>query len=238
MWCQQLALLGVEAGAVERPAIAERFVGDAQDGELLAERSVELRLPFDLGEALLDRLQVGEGELQLDDTEVLERVRGAGNVVVGERPQHEHDGIDLADVGEEAVAQPLALARPLDEPADVDHLHSGVYDVAALGHLGEPVKTVVGDLRYPDVRILGREGVGRGERSAAGEGVVQRALAGVGQADEAEAFHEAVEVNGPATAEPGEQPSPSCILERARRSRWSYSPTSWTDPRKGDQRPS
>ena len=127
---------------------------------------------------------------------MFERVGGARDVVVGERPQHEHDGVDLADVGEEAVAQALALARPLDEPADVDDLHGGVDDVAALGHLGEAVETVVGHLGDADVRVLGGEGVRRGQRAAAGEGVVQRALPGIGQADETEAFHEAVEANG------------------------------------------
>ena len=55
-----------------------------------------------------------------------------GDVVVVERPQHEHDGVDLADVGEELVAEALALARPLDEAADVDDLHRGVHDVLRL----------------------------------------------------------------------------------------------------------
>ena len=91
------------------------------------------------------------------------------------------------------VAEPLALARPLDEPADVDDLHGGVDDVAALRHRGEAVEAVVGHLGDADVRVLGGEGVRRGQRAAAGEGVVQRGLARVGEADEAEAFHEAVE---------------------------------------------
>ena len=126
---------------------------------------------------------------------MLQRVGRAGHVVVDERPQHEHDGVDLTDVGEEAVAQALALARPLDEAADVDDLHGGVDDVAALGHLGETVEALVGHLGDADVGVLGGERVRRGQRAAAGEGVVQRALAGVGQPDESEAFHEAVEAN-------------------------------------------
>ena len=54
---------------------------------------------------------------------------GPGHVVVVERPQHEHDGVDLADVAEEVVAEALALARALDQAADVDDLHRGVDDV-------------------------------------------------------------------------------------------------------------
>ena len=124
------------------------------------------------------------------------RVGRARHVVVLERPQHEHDGVDLADVGEELVAEALALARPLDEAADVDDLHRGVHDVAALGHRGQPVEALVGHLGDADVRVLGGERVRRGERAAAGEGVVQRALARVGEADEAEAFHAADDAIG------------------------------------------
>ena len=137
--------------------VGERGVRRAQGVELVAERAVELGLPLGLGEALLDRLEVGEGQLELDDAQVLERIGGPGDVVVVEGPQHEHDGVDLADVGEELVAQALALARPLDEAADVDDLHGGVDDVAALGHLGQPVEAVVGHLGDADVRVLGGE---------------------------------------------------------------------------------
>ena len=66
-----------------------------------------------------------------------------------------------------------------------------------LRHRGEPVETVVGHLGDADVRVLGGERVRRGERAAAGEGVVQRALARVGEADQAEAFHERAEATEP-----------------------------------------
>ena len=87
-------------------------------------------------------------QLELDDAEVLERVGRAGHVVVGEGPQHEDDGVDLADVAEEAVAEALALAGPLDQPADVDELHGGRHDVLALAHLGQRVEAVVGHLGH------------------------------------------------------------------------------------------
>ena len=167
-----------------------------EGSELVAERAVELGLALGLGEALLDGLEVGQRQLQLDDAEVLDRVGRARHVVVLERPQHEHDGVDLADVGEELVAEALALARPLDEPADVDDLHGGVHDVAALRHRRQPVEALVGHLGHADVGVLGGEGVRRGEGAAAGQGVVERALAGVGEADEAEAFHAPADATG------------------------------------------
>ena len=70
--------------------------------------------------------------------QVLERVGRAGDVVVGEGPQHEHDGVDLADVGQELVAQALALAGPLDQAADVDELHAWrARRSSTLAHLGQ-----------------------------------------------------------------------------------------------------
>ena len=59
---------------------------------------------------------------------MFDRVARPGHVVVLERAQHQHDRIDLADVGEELVAETLALRRAFDQTADVDDLHGGVHD--------------------------------------------------------------------------------------------------------------
>ena len=146
-------------------------------------------------EPLLDGLEVGERQFEFDDAEVFERIGRARDVVVDERPEHEHDGVDLADVGEELVAETLALAGTLDEPADVDDLDRGVDDVLRLRHRGEPIEPVVGDLGDADVRILRGERVRGGERTTAGECVVERTLARVGEADQTETFHEASEAS-------------------------------------------
>ena len=60
-----------------------------------------------------------------------------------------------------------------------------------------------GTLATPDVGVLGGEGVGRGQRRAAREGVVERGLARVGEPDEPEAFH-----RRQATAPRGPEPRP------------------------------
>ena len=121
--------VGVEAGPVQRRALGQRRVGGLERGDLVGQRPVgsgRLAAPV---EPPLDRLEVGQRQLDLDDAQVLERVGRAGDVVVVERPQHEHDGVDLADAAEEPVAEALALAGALDQAADVDHLHRGVHDV-------------------------------------------------------------------------------------------------------------
>ena len=106
--------VGLQAGAVQRAALAERVVGGLQGLESRRPSAlVELGLAGGLVESLLDGLEVGQGQLDLDDSQVFERVARAGDVVVDERTQHEHDRVDLADVGEELVAQTLALATRL-----------------------------------------------------------------------------------------------------------------------------
>ena len=80
-------------------------------------------------ELLLGGLEIGERQLGLDDAEVFERIGGPGYVVVGKGPEHEDDRVDLTDARQELVAETLALAGPLDQPADVVELHAGVDDV-------------------------------------------------------------------------------------------------------------
>ena len=186
---EERALPRRQVGPVDRGPRLEDGLGLVQRGHLVEERPVALgglAALLDLG---LDRLEVGVGELELDDGEVLQRVGRTGDVVVREGPQHEDDGVDLADVAEELVAQPLPLARPRDEPADVDELHGRGHDVLALAHLGERVEAGIGHPGHAHVGVGGGEGVRRGQRAAAREGVVQRRLACVGETDEPEPLH-------------------------------------------------
>ena len=77
----------------------------------------------------------------------------------------------------------------LDQSTDVDDLHRGVDELLRLAHRRQAIDPLVGHLGDADVGVLGGERVRRSERAATGEGVVQRALARVGEADQAEAFH-------------------------------------------------
>ncbi len=69
---------------------------------------------------LLHGGQVGEDQLGGDDLDVADRVdraRDVVDVVILEAADDLDDGVDFADVGEELVAQALAGARTLDQPA-------------------------------------------------------------------------------------------------------------------------
>ena len=76
----------------------------------------------------LQRRQVGECELGVHGGDVPGRVdapRHMGDIRILEAPDHVSDGLRLPDVGEELVAEALALGCPLDQTCDVDELHRG-----------------------------------------------------------------------------------------------------------------
>src|ERR1035441_8837897 len=71
------------------------------------------------------------------------------------------DRVGLADVGEEAVAEPLAAVRAGDEAGDVVEVDRVVHDVARVQELGEPFEPLIGDGDDGDVRLdRGERGVG------------------------------------------------------------------------------
>jgi hypothetical protein len=69
-----------------------------------------------LVQSLLHGFEIGEDEFGVDDFDVAHRIDGAGHVMdvrVFEAPHHLHDGVHLADVREELVAEPFARATRL-----------------------------------------------------------------------------------------------------------------------------
>jgi hypothetical protein len=75
------------------------------------------------GHALLEAFEVGEHQLGLDHIGIGNRVDLVGDmldVVVLEAPQDVDDRVDLADVAEELVAEPFALAGAFDQAGDID----------------------------------------------------------------------------------------------------------------------
>ena len=134
---QQEAIAVLEVGAVDRRPGLEDRLGLIERRHLVDEGPVALGRLATLLDLVLDRLQVGVGELELHDPEVLQWVGWTGDVVVCERAEDEDDGVGLSDVAEELVAESLTLARAGDEATDVDELNGRRDDVATLAHLGQ-----------------------------------------------------------------------------------------------------
>ena len=128
-----------------------------------------------------------EHELELDDVDVahrIDRARHVDHVRVVEAAHHHQDRVGLADVREELVAQALALRRALDQAGDVDDLDDRGDDLLGLDVLLDAFEPAVGHRHDADVRVDRAERVVRRFGLARGEGVEDRALAHVGQADD------------------------------------------------------
>ena len=179
--------------ATERPhrrAALDVRLERLQDFQLGADLGIDLGELADAGDARLEHLEVGEQQLVLDDRDVargVDRPLHVDDVAVLEAADDLEDRVRVADVREELVAEPLALARALHEPRDVDELDRRVDDVLRVDHVREDREARVGDGHDRRVRLDRAEGeVLRLRVLRAGEGVEEGGLADVGQADDAD----------------------------------------------------
>ena len=110
-----------------------------------------------LVDAALEDVQVGEDQLQVDDLDVAfgaDAALDVDNLAVLKAAHHMDDGVHLADVGEEFVAQALALGSALDQAGDVHKLDDRRGDLVRIVHLGQLVQAVVRDGDGADVGLL------------------------------------------------------------------------------------
>lgn len=94
-----------------------------------------------------EAVEIREHQLGLDGVGVFDRMDTAfdmGDVVVLETAQHVHNGIHLADVGEELVAEALALGRAAHQPGDVYEGDARRDDLLRLGDVGELAHARIG----------------------------------------------------------------------------------------------
>ena len=134
-------------------------------------------------------LDVGQDELGDDGLDVacgLDLTVDVDDVRVVEGSGDHADGVGLADVGEELVAQALALARSPHDAGDVDEGDGGGQDPFGAEDLGEGRQARVRQGNDADVGLDGGEGVVRREHGRTGEGVEQGGLADVGQSDDSD----------------------------------------------------
>ena len=112
--------------------------------------------------AFLKLFHVGEDEFRLDHLRVAGGVDGGGlvaallhvdDVVVLETPHDVEDRVALADVGEELVAEALALRGTLHEARDVRELDRGADDLLRVRDRRERLKARVLHLHDGRVRL-------------------------------------------------------------------------------------
>ena len=139
--------------------------------------------------AALAHLHVGEDQLQIDDVDVPQGIGAAldvGDVAVVKAAYHMDDGVGGADVGQELVAQTLALGRAFDQTRNIDELDDGGGKFFGIVQVAEPFQPLI---RHGDDAHVGVDGaesvVVRGD-TRVGDGVKQGRLAHIGQTDDTE----------------------------------------------------
>ena len=137
---------------------------------------------------LLDGGEVGERQLGVDRLDVRDRVdaaRDVHDVVVDEAAHDVRDRVGLADVGEELVAEALALRGAGDEARDVDELDDRRHDALGARDRRQRREPRVRHLDDADVRLDRAERIVLGGDAGLGQRVEERRLADVRQADDA-----------------------------------------------------
>ena len=189
--------------------LAQRIRGglrrrDGADGHAPAEGVDHRREPLLLGdggllstsrqadhalEPSLGLLQVGEQQLGLDRLDVGEgrhAALGMHDVRVVVRAYDVDQRVRLADVREEAVAEPLAAVRAGDQAGDVVEGDGVVDDLGRPDDLGDRHQAIVGHGDDRDVGLDRRKRVVRRLGAGVGERVEERRLPGVREADDAD----------------------------------------------------
>ena len=107
------------------------------------------------------------------------------DVVVLETADHLDDGVNLADVAEELVAEALARTGALDEAGDVDEFDGGRDELFGAGNLGEHFEAGIRDGDHPDIRVDRAKGIVGGLGLAcAGDRIEQGGFANIRETDD------------------------------------------------------
>ncbi len=188
---QQRLRFGVQALGARRLALVEpgfELLAELEDDLLLLDRAGALERLLGALDPLVDGLEILEAELGVDRADVGHRIDApfdVDDVVVLEAAHDVRDGVGLADVGEELIAEAFALGGAADEAGDVDEVHRRGDDRLRLVELHQRVEPRVGHRHHADVRLDGAERIVGHGGARRRQRVEERRLADVGQADDA-----------------------------------------------------
>ena len=108
------------------------------------------------------------------------------DVFIHKAAHHMHDGVHLADMAEELVAQALALARALDQTGNIHKLDGGGGHLLRVIHIRQHVQAGIRHQHHAGIGLDGAEGIVGGLRAGLGNGIEKGALAHVGQAHDSQ----------------------------------------------------
>ena len=144
---------------------------------------------FGLDTALFHRVEIGQQKLGIDDVDVVERrhlARHVNHFRIMKAADDMQDGVSLADVREELVAQTFTLAGAFDDARDIDEFHGRRHDRIGLDHGHDAVHARVRHRYHAHIGVDGAERVVGGLRFSRRKGVEDGGLAHIRQADDSD----------------------------------------------------
>ena len=183
--CELLGVVGVGAGQLALVQVLQQAGQQSGlGGELLV---AALHGLLALVDAALHHLDVGHDQLQVDDVDVTQRIGAAlhmGDIAVLEAADNMDDGVGGADVGQELVAQTLALACALNKTCDVNELDDSGGGLLGGVEVAQPLQTLIGNGNHAHIGVDGAESGVVGGNTGVGDGVEQSGLAHIGQTND------------------------------------------------------
>ena len=104
------------------------------------------------------------------------------NIAVFKAADNLRNGVNLADMRKEFVAEAFALGRAFYKPCDIDKAHGGRHDFFGFKHFSQHVKTRIRHIYNAHIRFYGAERIVGSFCPCFGNSIKQRAFAYVRQA--------------------------------------------------------
>ena len=134
-------------------------------------------------------VEIGEHQFRFHRFDIGDRIDAAldmGHVGILETAHHMDDGVDLADIAQKLVAEPLAFRGAAHQAGDVDEGEPRRHDNRRLGQRRQRIEPAVRHRNLADIRLDGAERIIRRlRRRSFGQRIEERRLADIRQADDA-----------------------------------------------------
>ena len=140
-----------------------------------------------LVDAALHHFDVRHDQLQVDDVNVPDGVRGAlhvGDIGILKAPDHMDNGIRGPNVAQELVAQAFTLGGTLYKAGDVHELNDSGSGLLGLVQVGQPLEPLIRYGHHAYIGINGAERVVVRGDSRVGDGIEQGRFTHIGKTDD------------------------------------------------------
>ena len=157
-----LLLLTLDGDATRRAPLLQRLFICLKHTELHLRSLISAGLGslLRLRQSTLHSLQILDLQLIIDHLHIAHRVHSRvdmSDIIIIETAEHMDDGIRLADISQELIAEALTLRGPLHEPGDVDDLHRSRDHRPGVAELHEASQTIIGHRDHTHIRFNSTE---------------------------------------------------------------------------------